>query len=378
MEPTVVAVFGIAPVRIGGAEVFTRELARQLEPRGAHLVGVFSRAPQGAVAEYLRAPNLKIEAITELETSMISPLRPLAKILKRTRARILHLQFVNFISAFPWLARTCGVDQVYFTAQSSNPPGFQAQRAPVWKRTAVRCVNAPLSKVFCISDYTRRSLVDLDVLPAERFELIYNAILPPDLTCAARRRAEFRARFAIPADCELITQVSWIIPEKGIPELLEAARIILRERPRTRFAIVGSGAFETEYKRRAEAMGIAGSITWTGLMENPMEEGVYAATDIFCLASQWQEAFGWVLAEAMSFEKPVVATSVGGIPEVVQDGVTGLLSPAADSQALAGNLLRLLENPQLRREMGQAGRLAVDAKFNLQRNVAQLLTHYRL
>ena len=378
MEPTVVAVFGVAPVRIGGVEVFTRELARQLEPRRARLVAVFSGSPQGIVAEFLRAPNLTIEVIPDLEASMIGPLVPLGKLLRRTRARILHLQFVNFISAFPRLAQVCGVDQIYFTAQSSNPPGFQAMRAPAWKRALARCINAPLSKVFCISDYTRRSLVDLDMLPAERFQRIYNAILAPDLTCAAQRAAEFRARFGIPSDCELITQVSWIIPEKGIPELLEAAQIVLRQRPRTHFAIVGSGAFEREYQRRAEALGIARAITWTGLLENPMEEGVYAATDIFCLASQWQEAFGWVLAEAMSFEKPAVATSVGGIPEVVQDGVTGLLCPPGDSGALASHLLRLLENPQLRREMGQAGRFAVEAKFNLQRNVAELLTYYRL
>src|SRR6185369_17636265 len=117
-------------------------------------------------------------------------------------------------------------------------PGFQAMRAPAWKRALARCINAPLSKVFCISDYTRRSLVDLDMLPAERFQRIYNAILAPDLTCAAQRAAEFRARFGIPSDCELITQVSWIIPEKGIPELLEAAQIVLRQRPRTHFAIV--------------------------------------------------------------------------------------------------------------------------------------------
>jgi glycosyltransferase involved in cell wall biosynthesis len=126
------------------------------------------------------------------------------------------------------------------------------------------------------------------------------------------------------------------------------------------------------------ALGIANSITWTGLLENPMEDGVYAATDIFCLASQWQEAFGWVLAEAMAFEKPAVATRVGGIPEVVEDGVTGLLAPAGDSQVLAGQLLRLLENAGLRRQMGLAGRQAVERKFNLSRNVAELLTYYRL
>jgi glycosyltransferase involved in cell wall biosynthesis len=379
MASTVAAVFGIDPFRIGGVETYTRELARQLERRGAELVSVFSRPPQGEVAEYLRAPNLRVEAIPELETSMRGSVGPLAALLRKYRPRVLHFQFVNFVGAFPWVGKLCGAQQIFFTAQGSNPSGYKASRAPAWKRAAVRIINGPVSRVFCISDYTRRALADLDILPPDRFEVLYNAIAPPCLDCAARAGAQFRERFSIPADRELVTQVSWIIPEKGIPQLLEAAQIVLRERPDTHFAVVGNGSGETEFRRRAESMGISRSITWTGLLQNPMQEGVYAASDVFCLASQWQEAFGWVLAEAMAFEKPVVATAVGGIPEVVEDQVTGLLvRPANDSAELARKLLRLLNDAELRRQMGAAGRCRVEDKFHLERNVAQLLTHYAL
>ncbi len=379
MGSTVVAVFGVDPFRIGGVEVFTRELARQLEARDAKLVAVFSRLPHGNVAQFLRAPNLIIEAIPQLESCMTASIASLAAVLRRHKPRVVHMQFVSFVSAVPWLAKAHGVRQIFFTAQGSHPIGHVSQRAPAWKRAAVRAINAPLKQVFAISEYTRGALVALDVLPAGRFEVLYNAILPPSLERAGEIGIRFRQRFEIPQERELVTQVSWIIAEKGIPQLLDAAKIVLRERPGTHFAIVGNGAGETEYRQRADSLGIAKSVTWTGLIENPMEHGVYAAADVFCLASQWQEAFGWVLAEAMAFEKPAVATAVGGIPEVIEDRVTGLLvTPPHDPTALATQLLRLLADAGLRRRMGIAGRKRVEAKFNLERNVAQLLTHYDL
>jgi glycosyltransferase involved in cell wall biosynthesis len=86
-----------------------------------------------------------------------------------------------------------------------------------------------------------------------------------------------------------------------------------------------------------------------------------------------------VIAEAMAFEKPVVATAAGGIPEVVEDGVTGLLvNPASDSALLAEQVLRLLREPEMRQRMGRAGRRAVEEKFDLRRTVAEVIAEYRL
>jgi glycosyltransferase involved in cell wall biosynthesis len=75
----------------------------------------------------------------------------------------------------------------------------------------------------------------------------------------------------------------------------------------------------------AEAMGLAAHITWTGLVQDPFAEGVYDVADIVCQLSEWEELFGWMIAEAMAYKKPIVATRVGGIPELVEDGVTGFL-----------------------------------------------------
>jgi glycosyltransferase involved in cell wall biosynthesis len=374
---TVVTLFTINPFRIGGMEIFVRELARQLEPHGTRVVAVFTKKPEGPVAEFLTAPNLTIEAIPQLDVSERASIAPLRRLLAKYHPEILHLNVVGFVGPLPWVARLAGVRKVYFTAHGSNAQGAQARKAPIWKRWLVRCINAPMTRVFCVSKYSRQFLVDLGVLPENRFQVLYNAIPTPDISDAAELGRRFRERFKIPQEKLLVTQVSWIIAEKGIPQFLESVRQVLAERPKTHFAIVGNGAQSDEYQRKARELGIADSVTWTGLLTNPMEDGVFAATDIFCLASQWQEAFGMVLAEAMAFEKPAVGSAIGGIPEVIEDGITGLLNPPQDTTQLAHNLLRLLNDAELRRRMGRAGREAVEEKFQLEKIVAELVRQYR-
>jgi glycosyltransferase involved in cell wall biosynthesis len=374
---TVVSLFGVQPLRIGGAEIYTRELSLQLAERGWRHVAVFSGPATPAVREYLAdLPNLTLESIPAIEDSAVNGAKAVWKALSRHRPKILHFQFTSLIGPYSWLGKLAGAEKVFFTAQGSSPTGFVARRAPLWKRLAARVVNAPLTGVFCISDNVRQILRTQDMVPAERLHRLYNAIYIPELAGSVEQGLAFRRRFGIPIDKELVVQVSWVIPEKGVPDLLEAARLVLAKRPNTHFAIAGNGNYTGEYQRAAAHMGIGGSVTWCGLLENPMRDGVYAAADVFCLLSRWEEAFGWVIAEAMSFERPVVATAVGGIPEVVADGVTGLLGPRSKPEVAAGHMLQLLGDAELRRRMGVAGRKRVEEMFELRRGVQEVVRHY--
>jgi len=268
------------------------------------------------------------------------------------------------------------VKQVFFTDHHSRPAGYVRSRAPFWKRAAARLINQPLNKVICVSNYGYECMTSFGLLPRNRFEMIYNGVDLSRVKADPRVATEFRQRYSIPAERAIVTQVSWIIPEKGIADFLEAARLVLRQNRNVQFVLVGDGANREQYMKDAVAMGIEDHITWTGMVDDPFGEGVFHTADVVCQFSRWEEVFGWMIAEAMAHGKPVVATRVGGIPEVITDGVTGNLVGRGDTGAMSDRILKLLDDPELRARMGDAGRDAVSCKFDLRKNVAQLIASY--
>jgi len=218
----------------------------------------------------------------------------------------------------------------------------------------------------------------LDVMPNDRYRQIYNGV---DLSRVVRDRshaADFRARFGIPAEKQIAMQISWIIPEKGIGDLLEVARIVVSQTNKVQFVIAGEGPYRQQYMKRAEDLGLAESITWTGLLKDPFGEGLFDAAQVVCQLSRWEEVFGWMIAEAMAYGKPVVATRVGGIPELVDDGETGFLVSRGDVEAVAEKILRMIGDGELRETLGRAGLHKTELRFDLRNNVQELLRVYSI
>ena len=376
--PAVVSVFGVDPFRIGGTETFARELSSQLAEVGRESVLCFLSKPTAQVEEFLRLPNVSLEVLADSASLNLAATRQLRQILKRSQAEVLHLHFTGFLGVYPWLARLGSVKKVFFTDHTSRPAGYLVQRAPFWKRQLVRLINRPLTKVICVSNYGYRCISGLDLLPNERYELVYNGVDLSRVAPDERLATEFRRRYSIPDDRTIVLQVSWIIPEKGIPELLQAARQVLSKSDKVQFVLVGEGEYREQYMNEAEALGLGDHVTWTGMVEDPFGEGVYDAADIVCQLSNWEEVFGWMIAEAMAYQKPIVATRVGGIPELVSDRESGFLVERGDLDATAEKILLLAGQPELRRQMGRAGCQITSEKFALKRNVAQLIHSYDL
>jgi glycosyltransferase involved in cell wall biosynthesis len=375
---TVFSVFGVRPFRIGGTETFARELSRQLAERNWKSVLCFLEEPTPEVREFLSLPNVSIEVLSDATHFSLAAARNLGKITRRHSPKILHLHFTGFLGPYVWLARLLGVKQIFFTDHSSRPTAHTARRASVWKRAIARAINQPLTKVICVSDYGFHCLTALELLPIDRHTLVYNAVDLSRVSNDAHRATRFRERYGIPEDRVVIVQVSWMIREKGIPALLEAARILSTQNAKVHFVLVGEGEQRARFMNDAAEMGLTKNITWTGLIEDPFAAGVYDVADIICQLSQWEELFGWMIAEGMAYGKPIVATRVGGIPELVSDGVSGFLIERNDIPDAAEKLLRLIQDPELRHKMGAVGRNLVAEKFDLKINVAQLINLYNL
>jgi len=374
----VVTVFGLTSRYIGGSENYARELSLQLARYGWKSVICFLAEPPPEVKKYLDLPNITIEVLENAADARprISTLKKLSKILKKHEARILHLHLVGFVGFYPWLARLHGVEKVFFTNHMSQPEGFVPVRSSLWKRVLVRIINWPISKVICVSEYNQRCLQAFDLLPRKKIAVIYNGVDFERVNPSPERARAFREQHGIPPDRRLVIQISWMIPEKGVSDLLEAAQLVIAQEPAVHFVFLGEGASRDSFKQLAADLGISDHVTWTGLIQDPFFEGVFDSADIACQPSRWEEAFGQVIAEAMAYGKPVIGTAVGGIPEVIEDRVSGFLIPKRDVNGLAEKILCLLRNPQLRESMGSASHLASRSKFDLRKTVGQLVQLY--
>jgi glycosyltransferase involved in cell wall biosynthesis len=151
------------------------------------------------------------------------------------------------------------------------------------------------------------------------------------------------------------------MPYKGIPVLIQAAALMAQTDPEVHFAYAGDGPARQEFKRDVTALGLSrfhflGKRTDTAALLN--------SATVAVAPSVWAEAFGLTVVEAMAAGVPVVASAVGGIPELVDPDVTGILVPPGDAAALADALRRLIQDPALREQMGGKARAAARARFS--------------
>ena len=357
----VLFLIAISPNKFGVLELFAQQLAADLERRGRSIAFCFATEPSAEVRGLLDRPNTRLVHLREQGEFSRTSVHKLWKLLKSVRPETVVYSFGGILRPLPWLCKLAGVERVIYNDHASRVPGDEA--GSYLKNLAARAITHPVSAVIAVSEF---------VAERSRQEGLHGA---PVVTIAngidTQRRgpasgAEFRRRYGIPADKKVVSQLSWLVEEKGVDILLKAAAEVRRQRDDVHFLIGGDGRERKRYERMAAAAGLASDVTFTGPIADPLTSGFYPASDVFCLASRWYEACGAVLLEAMSFAVPVVASRLGGIPEFVRDGIDGLLSEC-EPEAFARALLTLLADDDRRRSMGESERQSVEQRFDVRR-----------
>ncbi|HEY6538208.1 MAG TPA: glycosyltransferase family 4 protein [Candidatus Dormibacteraeota bacterium] len=146
---------------------------------------------------------------------------------------------------------------------------------------------------------------------------------------------------------------------KGLATLLDAYSLLRQVRADCQLVVVGDGPLRRGYERRVEEEGIP-DVRFCGFVPEAEKAGYLTAADIYCAPNTGKESFGVILLEAMASGRPVVATAIDGFRQVISDGQEGLLTPPRDEAGMAATLARLLDDDQLRRQMGERGRLAAE------------------
>ena len=205
-------------------------------------------------------------------------------------------------------------------------------------------------------------------LPPFRLQCIPTGIDPHVLKADPLKAAEFRSSIGVGPSDILIGTACFVRSWKGILDLLKAAQL-LKERKEIKWVIVGGGHVD-DYRSKIPELGLERIVTFTGHLEAPYS--AIRAMDVFALLSTAHEGVSQASLQAAYLERPLVTTTVGGLPEVCLDGKTGLVVPPFSPEAVAKAVCKLVDNPSLRLQMGSMAKQLVENKFTLQHTLDQM------
>jgi glycosyltransferase involved in cell wall biosynthesis len=230
-------------------------------------------------------------------------------------------------------------------------------------------------RVISVSEEARQYHIDISGSSAQRLTTIYNGI---DLSAFLHmdfvvERGAVRAELGFSSDANVLVTVAVLRPPKGIQFMIRALPAILASCPNTYYLIVGDGSHHSALVDEVNNAGVHRRVIFTG-MRNDVPR-LLAAGDVFVLPTL-TEALPTVLAEAMAARLPIVASRVGGIPEMIANGQNGILVAPEDVTGLANACIHLLENPDKRRGIGEEGWKTASRKFSIERQVDQLKQLY--
>jgi glycosyltransferase involved in cell wall biosynthesis len=316
----------------------------------------------GSAVQRLRALGVAVDVIDASDDELA--IRELAAWLRREEIDLVHAHMYRAEVIGTRAAAAAGVPVIAATVHSSRV------RSP--EDVAQLVSLTPMMDRLIVPSDSIAHKVRCEGRESARFAVIPNGV---DLSRFAgpTPRSTVRADFGIPADAPLVGVVARLEAEKGHRHLLDAWPSILRRAPDAWLLLVGEGSEADALRAQAAELGIGDRVVLTGRREDI--SALTAELSVAVLPSL-REAQGISILEAMARRVPVVASSVGGIPEVITSGVDGILVPPADPDALGTAIGDLLGGPRLRRRIGEAGYRTVAERFSIDAQVRRIEAIY--
>ncbi|HEY8002315.1 MAG TPA: glycosyltransferase [Solirubrobacterales bacterium] len=358
--------------RPGGGERLAIEGAIRLDPERFERTLCLTRwddeferqEPARELLARLRSAGVRVIGLRRRGRFDLWAWRPLLRLLRCERIDVLHAHLFGSNVWASVLGRIARVPVVIAHEHmwAYNGGGLR----PLIDRELI----ARLADTFvAVSQQGRRSMIEVERIPAERVVVVTNGI--PEM--AAGDGARIRDELGIPPQAPLVGSVGHLRAEKAYEVLIEAAGELLPERPQLRVLIAGEGPERDSLERLSATLELGAAVTLAGARDDIPD--LLAALDVAVCCSDF-EGGPLSVMEYMAAGLPVVATRVGGLPELVRDGETGVLVPARDPRALALALAELLDDPVRRRELGAAGRELVRSDYGIDAWVASLESLY--
>jgi glycosyltransferase involved in cell wall biosynthesis len=226
---------------------------------------------------------------------------------------------------------------------------------------AERILSLMTDKITALTDRERDEHLEQGIAAIEKYVIIHSGVMLQQIMNMNFVAETGKKKLCIPQNSNVIGVVGRLVPIKGHKYLVSAAKRIIREFNNTVFVFVGDGYLESKLERQSESLGVRKNIIFTGWRKDVTE--ILSLFDILVLPSL-NEGMGKVLIEGMALGKPIVASSVGGIIDLVKNGDNGILVPPKDSDALEEAILKLIRNKNLAQKLGKNGKARVYPEYD--------------
>ncbi len=353
----------VLSLKFGGLEKLVVDMTEQLN-KGNFTAMICCLEEKGELYEEAVSKNIEVFVLNKKKGLDFSFLPKLIKLLRVRDIAIIHnhnagAAFYGSVAGF--FARTQAILSSMHSREKKTSSNIFWQI--IW--------NLNKKIVFVSNDARVRFLKYFGFRRQDKMEVIYNGI---DLD-------KFKIN-DIANDCfdgnlknsKIIGTVSRLSKEKDQKTLIDAVKIVSKNRNDIRFLFVGDGPMRNELEEYSIKNGLKECVTFLGFKKDVAES--LKNIDIFVLSSL-TEGISVSLLESMAAGKPAIVTNVGGNPEIVVDGETGILVPSKDPQKMAESIMKIIQNPDLAKKMGRAGRKRVEGKFSLQRMVREYEQIYK-
>tara|TARA_B100000959_G_C14949403_1_gene611262 strand:+ start:439 stop:1626 length:1188 start_codon:yes stop_codon:yes gene_type:complete len=318
---------------------------------------LFSALHQAGVTTQRMIINRHVDP--SLVVRLMLRLRDLAPSIVHTH--LIHADFYGTIAA-----RMAGVPAVISSRHNDDP--FRTQ-SPL--SVLLRIVNRYTNRFIAISERVRVFTIEHEKVPGSVVDTVYYGLPVSEQN---REVIDVRSEFGL-SKGPILVCAARLTEQKGHKWLLRAFRSVVDQLPEVSLLLLGDGPLRKDLEDTVIKLGISKNVMFAGWRTDVMD--ILPSTDLFVLASEW-EGFGLALLEAMSLSLSIVATEVGGIPEVVLDGETGWLVKSKDSDALAGSILAALRSPHKMLECGRKGQLRVQNTFSVEKMIVDTEKIYNL
>ena len=352
----------VEDLKIGGAERVIADIVESLD-RKKFEASVWCVTRGGKIAEALSDKGVEVRILGISNYRNPLNILKLTRLLRKAEPDIVHTHgyFASVISRLA--AKKAGIPVIIAHVHSTY--WDYHKRHVLIERKLSRFTD----KIICCSRAVESFVRDFEKIEGDKTIVIYNGA-DEERFFPSQDAQSIRAEFGMDKKDPVVGTVSSLTPHKGHHDLLRAASLVLEEIPSVKYLLVGDGPLRERLEEQAKKANIHSSVIFTGEREDIPE--VLSLMDVFVLPSSSREGLGLAIIEAMAAGKPVVATEIGGIPEVVKDGETGLLVAPGNPEALARATLRLLRDPNAARVMGEQGRIRFEEKFTKNRMVREI------